>query len=206
MLNAPVRDNISKDEPELITRVADGDRAAFRVLFDRHASQVQTLCRRLLGNNDDAQEVAQDVFVSLWQKAATLRGESRLSTWLHRVAVNKAINFRKSGKLFSRFRQILSIDTEELDLAEQLPAPESSRPDRQREKQRARVDLAELMATLPERQRDVYLLHKLEGLSYQEVCRELGLTQAAVESLMHRAKAGLHKAMLKKATALRKKS
>lgn len=194
------------DERELIVAVAKGDRAAFKTLFDRHSPTTYNLCLRLLGNPDDAHEVAQDVFVTLWQKAASLRGESKLSTWLHRVAVNKSINFRKRGGLLSKLKQIVSIDTDEVSLEQQLPAPETDRPDRQLETAEARIELAELMANVPERQRTVYLLHKLEGLSYQEIAEQLNLTIPSIESLMHRAKENLQKAMLANFHKRRKKS
>jgi len=206
MLKSPMTGEAYIDERELIAAVAKGDRSAFKTLFDRHSPTTYSLCLRLLGNSDDAHEVAQDVFVTLWQKAESLRGESKLSTWLHRVAVNKSINFRKRGGLLSKIKQIISIDTDEVSLEQQLPAPESERPDRQLETAEARIELAELMANVPERQRTVYLLHKLEGLSYQEIAEQLNLTIPSIESLMHRAKENLQKAMLANFHKRRKKS
>ncbi len=205
MLKAPVPGESNIDERELIACVAKGDRSAFKTLFDRHSPTTYNLCLRLLGNADDAHEIAQDVFVTFWQKAESLRGESKLSTWLHRVAVNKSINFRKRGGVMAKIKQIMSIDTEEVSLEEQLPAPEGERPDRQLESQEARTELAELMASVPARQREVYLLHKLEGLSYQEIAEQLSLTVPTIESLMHRAKQNLQKAMLTKFQKRRKK-
>ncbi len=205
MLKPPVSGESNIDERELIACVAKGDRSAFKTLFDRHSPTTYNLCLRLLGNVDDAHEIAQDVFVTFWQKAESLRGESKLSTWLHRVAVNKSINFRKRGGVMAKIKQIMSIDTEEVSLEEQLPAPDSDRPDRQLETQEARTELAELMASVPARQREVYLLHKLEGLSYQEIAEQLSLTVPTIESLMHRAKQNLQKAMLAKFQKRRKK-
>ncbi len=198
MLNAPVRRESDINELELLTKVAQGDRSAFKSLFDLHSTHVYNICYRMLGNGNDAEEISQDVFLTLWQKAATVRGDARLSTWLHRVAVNKSINHRRRGGVFSRLKQIMSIDTEEVSLAEQLPAPESERPDSRLESKEAGEQLAELMADLPGRQREIYLLHKLEGLSYKEIAEETNLSLASVESLMHRAKQNLRKTMLKR--------
>ena len=198
MLNAPVRRESDINELELLAKVAQGDRAAFKVLFDLHSPQVYSVCLRMLGNARDAEEISQDVFVTLWQKAKTIRGEARLATWLHRVCVNKSINHRKRGGVFSRFKQIMSIDTEDVSLADQLPAPESERPDSKLESREAGDQLAELMAEIPARQREIYLLHKLEGLSYKEIAEELNITLASVESLMHRAKQNLQTVMLKR--------
>ncbi len=198
MLNAPVRRETDINELELLAKVAQGDRSAFKVLFDLHSNHVYNVCYRMLGNAGDAEEISQDVFVTLWQKAKSIRGDARLSTWLHRVAVNKSINYRKRGGVFSRIKQIMSIDTEEVSLAEQLPAPEAERPDIKLESREAGEQLAELMAEIPERQREIYLLHKLEGLSYKEIAEEMNITLASVESLVHRAKLNLQKVMLRR--------
>ncbi len=198
MLNAPVRRESDINELELLAKVAQGDRSAFKMLFDSHSNHVYSVCLRMLGNPGDAEEISQDVFLTLWQKASSVRGEAKLSTWLHRVAVNKSINYRKRGGVFSRIKQIMSIDTEDVSLAEQLPAPESERPDMKLESREAGEQLAELMAELPGRQREIYLLHKLEGLSYKEIAEEMDLSLSSVESLIHRAKQNLQKVMLKR--------
>lgn len=198
MLNAPVRRESDINELELLAKVAQGDRTAFKALFDSHSSYVYNVCYRMLGNAADAEEISQDVFLTLWQKAKSVRGDAKISTWLHRVAINKSINHRKRGGVFSRIKQIMSIDTEEVSLAEQLPAPEAERPDMKLETREAGEQLASLMAELPDRQREIYLLHKLEGLSYKEISEEMELSLSSVESLMHRAKQNLQKVMLKR--------
>lgn len=190
-----------RNEAELLAEVAAGNQAAFRQLFEQHASFVYNTVVKILGNRQDAEDVAQDVFFTLWKKAGSIRGESKLSTWLYRVAVNKAINARKRGGVAGELRQLLSIDdVSTLDLS----APEETRPDRHQEQQAARDELGELMAGLPERQREVYLLHKLEGLSYKEIAAQLDITLSSVESIMHRAKVKLQKQMLKKYKKTRK--
>ncbi len=205
MLNAPVRNNELIPEQELVARVAQGDRSAFKQLYDLHSDYIYSLCLRMLGNSDDALEISQDVFVTLWRKAASVRGESRLRTWLHRVAINKSINFRKRGGVLSRIKQIMSIDTDEVSLTDQLPAPQSSEPDSQLEAKETRNELATLMADLPERQREAFLLHKLEGMSYKEIAEEMSLSLPAVESLIHRAKLSLKEKLIKKSQRRRKK-
>lgn len=198
MFYATVRLEPDTDERALLQEVARGDRAAFKLLYDRHADYVYTLALRLLGNPQDAEEVSQDVFTTLWKKARDIRGDSKLSTWLHRVTINKSLNFRRSGGVMARVRQVLSLDTADISPADELPAPESERPDRLYEQVEAALTLADLMAQIPERQREVYLLHKLSGLSYYEVAEELSMTLSSVESLMHRAKQNLQKAAVKK--------
>lgn len=203
MLDATVRNDADINEVELLQQVASGNRAAFKILYDIHSANVYKLTVRLLGNPDDAAEITQDIFLSLWKNAGRIRGDSKLSTWLYRVAVNKAINFRKRGGVFTQLKQILSLGDEDDSLVEQLPAAETARPDRQWEARQAEVKLADLLAGLPQRQREIYLQHKLEGLSYKEIAEEMKISLGSVESVMHRAKENLQKIMVKR---LKKKS
>lgn len=201
MLTAGVNSIQDMDERELVALVAQGDRAAYRTLFDRHAVRVLNTAMKILGNRQDAEDITQDVFFTFWKKAGSIRGDSQLSTWLYRVAINKAINARKHTGVWSGLKGMFSLDE---DSSYELPAPSESRPDRQQEMKAAENQLAELLSELPQRQREVYLLHKLEGLSYKEIAEELGLTLPAVESVMHRAKVKLQKLMLKRYKKSRK--
>ncbi len=193
------------DELQLLRKTARSDRTAFKQLFDRHGGKVYSVCLKISGNRQDAEDLTQDVFFTLWTKAKTIRGEAKLSTWLHRVAVNKAINLKKQGGAVGRIRKLISLDEHQEDGSRELAAPAGSQPDRQQEIKTARLELADLLATLPPKQREVYLLHKLEGFSYKEIAAELNLSLAAVESAMHRAKINLQKAMVKKFKKARKK-
>jgi RNA polymerase sigma-70 factor (ECF subfamily) len=111
--------------------------------------------------------------------------------------MNKAINLRKQGGMLSKLREVFSIDREGKGGSGTLAAPDQWRPDRQYQRKQAEIELTELLGRLPQRQREVYLLHKLEGLSYREIAAELNLTLSSVESLIHRAKVNLQKVMLK---------
>jgi RNA polymerase sigma-70 factor (family 1) len=198
MLDTTVHSQADIQERELIRKVAAGERTAFKQLFDSHSPRVHNLLLRLVGNRDDAEELTQDVFLSLWKHAGSIRGESKLSTWLYRVAANKAINFKKRGGLLFHFKQLFSLEADDESIIDRLPAAAADSPDRQLEMREAQVQLADLLGTLPQRQREVYLLHKLEGLSYNEIAEELHVTLGTIESLMHRAKENLQKVMLKK--------
>jgi RNA polymerase sigma-70 factor, ECF subfamily len=198
MLDARVHDVTDIQEQELIRKVAAGERASLKQLFDLHSPRVHNLLLRLVGNGDDAEELTQDVFLSLWKHADSLRGESKLSTWLYRVAVNKAINFKKRSGLFFQIKQLFSLESDEESIIDRLPAAAADSPDRQIEIREAQIQLADLLGTLPRRQREVFLLHKLEGLSYNEIAEQLHVSLGTIESLMHRAKENLQKVMLRK--------
>jgi RNA polymerase sigma-70 factor (ECF subfamily) len=188
-------------EADLLAEVASGNQTAYRQLFDKHIGFVYNAVLRILGNRQDAEDVTQDVFFTLWRKARSIRGESKLSTWLYRVAINKAINARKRRGSYADPRVVTSFD----DPGNQnIPASANAQPDRQQQMKSAKLELAELLAGLPEKQREVYLLHKMEGLSYKEIAEELNLTLPAVESAMHRAKVKLQELMVKKFRKQRK--
>jgi RNA polymerase sigma-70 factor (ECF subfamily) len=187
----------NSEEHRLVRQVADGDSSAFKRLFDTHSEQVYNLSLKLLTNRDDAEELTQDVFFTLWRKAGEIRGDSALSTWLYRVTFNKAMNIRKRGGAWGNIRRFFSIE-QEPEMAVTLEASPNTRPDRQREIAEARTTLAELLSSLPGRQGEIFALHKLQGMSYKEIAAELGLSLSAVEAAMHRARTNLQKAMLKK--------
>ena len=193
------------NERQLLLAVADGDPLAYKRLYDQHCSQVYNLALKLVGNPQDAEDLAQDVFVTFWNEAKKIRGDSKLSTWLYRVTFNKSLNLKRRGGVWGKVRKFFSIE-EETDALDNLPAPSQSRPDRQHEIKEAKTTLAELVAELPGRQGEVFLLHKLQGLSYKEIAAELGISMSAVESAMHRAKMGLQEAMLQRHKRERKKS
>lgn len=195
MLGIRVQGETDIRERELIRRVAAGERAAFRQLYETHSPRVYNLLIRLVGNRDDADELVQDVFLSLWSHADSIRGDSKLSTWLFRVTMNKAINFKKRGGIFFQVKQLFSLETDDESIIDKLPASEADNPDRQLERKEAQTQLADLLSELPPRQREVFLLHKLEGLSYNEIAGDLHVSLGTVESLMHRAKENLQKVM-----------
>lgn len=195
----------NQDERQLLKQAASGDPLAYKRLYDLHKSKVYNLALKLLGNPQDAEDLAQDVFVTLWREAKKIRGDSKLSTWLYRVTFNKALNLKRRGGVWGKVRKFFSIE-EEVDTLVNLPAPETTRPDRQQEMKEARTTLADLVAELPGQQGEIFLLHKLQGYSYKEIATELGLTMSAVESAMHRAKLGLQAAMLQRHKKASKKS
>jgi RNA polymerase sigma-70 factor (ECF subfamily) len=172
------------DEPALVTRVAGGDAGAFRVLVNRHLSAVVATARRLLGDEAEAEDVAQEAMLKLWSMAATLEVTAvGIRPWLRRVATNQAID---------RIRSRSRVDVTD-EVPEQPQMPEQGRDMDQRE---ATARVRSALAGLPERQRMALTLFHFEGLSQIEVGRALGVSDEAVESLLARARRAL-KAELK---------
>ncbi len=183
-------------EELLLSEVASGDETAFSRLVDAHHSAVLNTCYRILGNREDAEDVALDVFVQVHRNARGFRGDSKLSTWLYRISVNLSLNHLRRRRR-DRYLGFLSLSEPAGKLVGRaVEAPESRRPDRELEAdERSRV-LNEALAALPDKQHAAIVLHKFEGLAQQEIAEALGVSPAAVESLVHRAKQTLKKRLL----------
>ncbi len=156
-----------------VALAAAGDSQAFERLYRRHAARVHSLVRRMVGAEADADEVTQDVFVRAWEKLGTFRGEAAFGTWLHRLAVNVALNQRKTA---ARSRQRFDEEAP----AELLPG----RQDRGAE----RMDLEEAIGRLPPGARQVFVLHDVEGFRHEEIAELMGVTDGTSKAQLHRAR------------------
>ena len=160
-----------------VALAAQGDTSAFERVYRAHLGRIHNLARRMTGP-DAADEVAQDVFVRVWQKLHTFRGESSFGTWLHRLAVNVIIErFRTLGTARDRFLA----DSEET--LERLPGGGSA-PVRYD----ARLDLDTAMKRLPPGARAVFVLHDIEGYRHEEIGKLLGVSIGTSKSQLHRAR------------------
>jgi RNA polymerase sigma-70 factor (ECF subfamily) len=184
------------DEQGLIHRIVAKDATAFRILVERYQSSVLNVCYRILSDQQDAEDVTQDVFVIVYRKAKSFRGESGLSTWLHRIAVNLSLNRLRKRKWDPLFGILTPSEAKLEEITDMMEAPEQDRPDRQLEaSERGRI-LTEVLNTLPDKQRVAIILHKIEGLSHQEIAEILQISLSSVESLIHRAKRNLQKKLI----------
>jgi len=171
----------SPEDPErvrdaaLFQRIATGDALAFRELSRLHLTMIVTYCTRILGNQADAEDVAQDTFVRVWQKADTYQPRGRARTWLLAIAHNLALD---------RLRQQKT--RREADEAEDLHAPSSEQPAGLLLRKQTSLDVAQALDCLPERQKTALLLCHEQGLSGAEIAEVLGASPDAVESLLAR--------------------
>lgn len=156
-----------------VVLAARGDAQAFRRLYDENVDRIHALARRMVGF-EQADELTQDVFVRAWSKLHTFRGESRFSTWLHRLAVNLILS-RRASLATQRSRFIG--DHELLDRTE-------SRPDGREHSK----DLESAIARLPEGARAVFVLHDVEGYRHEEIAGLLGVTTGTTKAQLHRAR------------------
>ena len=164
------------DEPGLVARSASGDQAAFRTLTERHLSTVVAIARRMLRDDAEAEDVAQETFLRLWRTGTTLDvGPAGIRPWLRRVVSNLCIDRVRSGKRLTVTDEVPEVPV----AASQLAGLED-------EELKCRVDQA--LKRLPERQRQALTLFHYEGMSQVEAGVAMGISDEAVESLLGRAR------------------
>jgi RNA polymerase sigma-70 factor (ECF subfamily) len=180
------------EEDPLVARAASGDTAAFRTLYERHRADVARLAYRMVGPRADLEDVIQEVFVQVFKSLRDFRGQSRFSTWLHRVTVNVILMHRRSARSRPVFSDPLSGDT--LGSDDVGPDEDAER----RERVRA---FGRLLARLADKKRIVFVLHELEGLPPAEIARIVGAPVLTVRTRLFYARRELE-AMLADEPAL----
>jgi len=165
---------MAQAETELIRKAGMGDGQAVRLLYERYAPRVYAVVRRIAGDDDLAQDYAQEAWIRAIRALPTFRGDSRFSTWLHRIAVNAALQaVRKSETRTKR----------EAPMPEQIAvAPPSSDALLQQ-----RLEWG--LDRLPEGMRRVLILHDVEGYTHEEIGEVLGVTSGTSKSQLFKARA-----------------
>lgn len=154
---------------------AQGDVDAFQRLYYRHIKQVYGLVLRLCADKALADDLVQEVFVQLWQKLGSFRGESKFSSWLYRVTTNICLTeIRKQKRWFSRFTS---------------NSKETSEPINEGNLDVSQLD--KLILKLPEQTRQVFVLHALQGESHQQIADWLGIAPGTSKAQFHRARKSL---------------
>ncbi|WP_167616240.1 RNA polymerase sigma factor [Maribellus sediminis] len=178
---------------EIIEQLKQGNEQAFRKLVETYQKLVVNTCYGLLHNREDAEDVAQDVFIEVYRSVENFRADAKLSTWLYRIAVNRSLNHirdNKKHRWFSSFESDVKAENKKLL---QVESGKSDQPEFELEnKQRANI-LNEAINGLPENQKVAFSLSKYEDLSYQEIADVMELSVSSVESLLFRAKKNLQK-------------
>lgn len=178
-----------RQEDKLVRLLKRRDEAAFRRMVGLYQHKVYNLCFRMLGNAQEAEDLAQDVFVTVFRSIDSFRGDSQFSTWLYRIATNHAKNrILYLARRKSRQRQPLD-EVDEAALGEPIGGGERvSRPDRQAMGHELERLLQHAIAQLDEEHRTLIVLREIENLSYQEIGEITGLAAGTVKSRLHRAR------------------
>jgi RNA polymerase sigma-70 factor (ECF subfamily) len=192
-------------EDRLIERLRQGDMQALEAVMARYSGRVYRLAFGITRNNADAEEIVQDVFLTLFRKIDTFEGRSALGTWIYRVTANAALIKRRGKRvelevlLEDYLPRFLEDGHREGDRAF-LCADWSQGPDEVAQAVETRAILTQALERLPDTYRAVVLLRDLEGLSNEEAAEVLGETVASVKSRLHRARMALREQLTRALT------
>lgn len=188
--NNSVMDLATAKDFDLTRVAANGDMAAFEEVYKRHHRRVYSICLRMLQSPTEAEDLTQDVFIQLYRKIGSFRGDSAFTTWLHRMTVNQVLmHFRKRTVKYEK-------TTVEGDTPVQMVAG-TANPERMRIVDKIALDNA--IEQLPPGYKNVFILHDVEGFEHEEVARILGCSVGTSKSQLHKARLKLQKLLKKKA-------
>lgn len=188
-------------ENQLIQRLKSRDETAFNEIVVLYQSRVYNLVYRMLGSREEAQDVAQEVFITVFKAIHLFRGESKFSTWLYRIATNHCKNRLKYLGRRAVYPKTPLDDLSERDQLESASMSTSGtvdRPDRLLEGVEVEKLLQEAMVELDEDHRVLIVLRDIQNLSYQEIAEITQLAEGTVKSRLHRARAALRERLVQK--------
>jgi len=180
------------DELGLILDIKNGDKKAFRDFVDTYKKFVLNVCFKYVNNEDDANDIAQEVFIEVYRTIGKFRGDSKISTWLYRISTNRSLNFLRDNKKYSSLESYSKDQNYILNAAsDSIPDPEQNTLNNEKA-----LILDKAINSLPDNQKAAFILNKKDDLSYLEISQILGLSVKAVESLIVRAKKNLQKLLI----------
>jgi RNA polymerase sigma-70 factor (ECF subfamily) len=162
-----------------IRRAINGDESALRAIWTQHAPRIDALVRRLVGDPDQAADVAQEVWIQIFRALPGYRGDSQFSTWAHRIAVNRTLNALRS------LRRVAKI---EVDIEE-----DTSMVEHDGDRSMLAQTIDEAVQKLSPGARHVFVLHDVEGYTHEEIATELGITSGGSKSQLFKARAKLRR-------------
>jgi RNA polymerase sigma-70 factor (ECF subfamily) len=178
-VTASEADNLQATDYELAQSASSGDISAFELLYERHNRRVYSLCLRMTQNASEAEDLAQEVFIQLFRKIGSFRGESAFTTWLHRLTVNQVLmHFRKRGVRMEQTTEDGETPIQVVQGTEnplQMPVVD-------------RIALDKAISQLPPGYRTVFILHDVEGHEHEEIARMLGCSVGTSKSQLHKAR------------------
>ena len=189
-MDSAVGDLKTATDFQLTQLAGKGDMGAFEEVYTRHHRRVYSICLRMLQNASEAEDLTQDVFIQLYRKIGSFRGDSAFTTWRHRMTVNQVLmHFRKRNVKFEK-------TTEEGETPDQIVTG-STNPMKMQIVDK--IALENAIAQLPTGYKNVFVLHDVEGFEHEEVARILGCSVGTSKSQLHKARLKLQKLLKKKA-------
>ena len=162
-----------------IRRAVGGDEAALRAIWTQHAPRIDALVCRLVGDPDQAADVAQEVWIQIFRALPTYRGDSQFSTWAHRIAVNRTLNALRALRRFAKVEVEIQEDTASVEHAGDRTLLAQT--------------IDEAIQKLSPGARTVFVLHDVEGYTHEEIAVELGITSGGSKSQLFKARAKLRR-------------
>lgn len=188
-VTAAETDSLPESDRDLARKAAAGDMHSFEQLYERHNRRVYSLCLRMTQNASEAEDLAQEVFIQLFRKIGSFRGESAFTTWLHRLTVNQVLmHFRKRSVKMEQ-------TTEEGETPVQV-VKGTENPNSMPVVDKIALDKA--IEQLPPGYRTVFTLHDVEGHEHEEIARMLGCSVGTSKSQLHKARMKLRGLLTRK--------
>jgi len=181
------------DEKQFITDLQKGSQSAFRHLVDTFQNKVFNTVLSIVHNDEEAEDISQEVFIEIFESVGKFKGEAKLSTWIYRIATNKAIEHHRRKKASKRFAFLTSLFGENDEIVHH-PADFEHPGILLENKERAKL-LFKHINQLTDNQKVAFTLCNIEGLNYQEISDVMQLSMSSVESLLFRAKTNLRKTL-----------
>jgi len=178
-------------EERFIKDLRAGKQTAYSQLLDDYQQKVFGTCISFVPNREDAEDIAQEVFLEVFKSISNFKGDSKLSTWIYKIATNKCLEFIRKKNTKKRFAFMQTILGNEIPLDKTSYFTEVNHPGILLENKEKSATIFKAINTLPESQRVVFTLAKIDDKSYQEIVEITGKSLSSVESLMFRAKKGL---------------
>src|SRR5213075_2489354 len=164
----------------IVRRAIEGDEAALRALWTRHAPHIDLVVRRLVGHDQDlAADVAQEVWIQIFRALPSWRGDSQFGTWAHRIAVNRTLNALRKTRRLANIESDIQEDSASIEM--------------DTDRSFIAASIEEAMTKLSPGARAVFVLHDVEGFTHEEIARELGITAGGSKSQLFKARAKLRK-------------
>lgn len=180
-------------ETDFINELRLKSSEAYSILLDNYQQKVFGTCISFVPNRQDAEDIAQEVFLEVFQSINKFKGQSKLSTWIYRITTNKCLEFIRKNNTKKRFAFLQSLTGNAIPLDKTNYFTEINHPGLVLENKELSETLFRAINNLPESQSVVFTLHKIDGKSYQEIAEIIDKSLSSVESIMFRAKKNLKK-------------
>jgi len=177
------------NESELISLLKKKDREAFKAIVDTWQNMVYNTALGILQNEEDAEDIAQEVFIQVFESVSSFKEESKFSTWLYRITISKAMDHIRRKKRKKRFAFIQSLYGK--NDGQLIEPPEFFHPGVSLENKENAAALFKAVEKLPANQKTAFVLSRLEGLSYQQISEVMEVSNSAVDALLQRARKNL---------------